>query len=51
MRSLIKFAIGNIKPGTLSAGTVKNNLEGTVERFATRDNTYSPTNWIKGTPA
>ena len=51
MRSSIKFAIRKIKPGSLPAGTVKNNLEGTVERFATRDSVFSLINSIKGTPA
>ena len=32
------FAMHKIKPGTLTAGTVKNNFKGTIERFVASDN-------------
>ena len=35
-----------IKPGTLTAGTVKSNFKETIERFA-----FSFMNSVKGTPA
>ena len=39
--SSINFAMHKIKPGTLTAGTVKTNFKGTTERFATSDNAFS----------
>ena len=30
-----------IKPGTLTAGTVKSNFKGKIERFVERDNVFS----------
>ena len=40
-----------IKPGTLTTGTVKSNVKGTIERFVARDNLFSFTSSFKGTPA
>ena len=40
-----------IKPGTLTAGTVKNNFKGTIERFVASDNAFSFMSLVKGTPA
>ena len=40
-----------IKPGTLTAGTVKSNFKGTIERFVAKDNAFSFMNSVKGTPA
>ena len=38
--SSINFASHEIKPGTLTAETVKNNFKGTIERFAASDNAF-----------
>ena len=38
-----------IKPGTLTAGTVKSNC--TIERFVARDNAFSFMSSVKGAPA
>ena len=40
-----------IKPGTLAAGMVKNNLKGTIERFVASDNPFSFMSSAKKTPA
>ena len=40
-----------IKPDTLTAGTVKSNFKGTVEKFVARDNAFSFMSSVKGTPA
>ena len=40
-----------IKPGTLTAGSVKNNFKGTVEWFVASDNSFSFMSSVKGTPA
>ena len=40
-----------IKPGTLAAGMVKNNLKGTIERFVASDNPFSFMSSVKKTPA
>ena len=40
-----------IKPGTLTAGTVKSNFKGAIERFFARDNAFSFLSLVKGTPA
>ena len=50
-RSSINFAMQKIKPGTLTAGTVKNNFKGTIERFVASNNAFSLMSLIKGTPA
>ena len=51
MRSSINFAGKKIKPGTLTAGTVKSNLKGTIERFVAKDNAFSFISSVKETPA
>ena len=54
LRSSINFAMHKIKPGTFTAGTVKSNFKGTIERFVViRDNAFSLSlmRSIKGTPA
>ena len=40
-----------IKPGTLTAGTVKSNFKGAIERFVARDDAFSFLSSVKGTPA
>ena len=49
LRSLINFAMHKIKPGTVTAGTVKSNFKGTMERFVARDNAFSFMSSVKGT--
>ena len=39
-----------IKLGKLTAGMVKNNLKGTIERFVESDQTFSFMSSVKGTP-
>ena len=39
-----------IKPGTLTARTVKSNFNGAVKRFVARDNAFSFMSSVKGTP-
>ena len=39
-----------IKPGILKAGTVKNNLKGTIERFVASDYVFSFMSSVKGQP-
>ena len=51
MRSSIKFAMHNVKPGALTTGTVKSNFKGRIERFVARDNAFSFMSSAKGTPA
>ena len=40
-----------IKPGTLTAGTVKSNFKKTIERFVARNDAFSFMSSVKGTPA
>ena len=40
-----------IKPGTLTAGTVKSNFRGTIERLVARNNAFSFMSLVKGIPA
>ena len=40
-----------IKPGTLTAEMVKNNLKGTIKRFVASDNAFSFMSSVKETPA
>ena len=49
--SSINFALHKIKPGTLTAGTVKSNFKGAIERFVASDIAFSFIGSIKGTPA
>ena len=51
LHSSINFTIHKIKPGTLTAWTVKSNFKGTIERFVARDNAFSFMSSAKGTPA
>ena len=39
-----------IKPVTLTAGTVKSNFKGTIERLVARNNAFSFMSLVKGTP-
>ena len=48
LRSSINFAMHKIKPGTLTAGTVKSNFKRTVERFVASDNAFSFMSSVKG---
>ena len=41
LRSSIKFSTHKIKPGKFTAGTVKSNLKGRIERYVARDNAFS----------
>ena len=40
-----------IKPGKITAGTIKNNFKQTVKRFVASENAFSFTSLVKGTPA
>ena len=40
LSSSINFAMHKIKAGTLTAGTVKNNFKGPIERFVACDNPF-----------
>ena len=40
-----------IKPGTLTAETVKNNFKRTIKRFVASDKAFSFMSLVKGTPA
>ena len=40
-----------IKQGILTAGTVKSNFKGSIERFVARDNVFSFMSSVTGTPA
>ena len=51
LRSSINFAMHKSKPGTFTAGTVKNNFKGTIEKFVASDNAFSFMSSIKRTPA
>ena len=51
LRSSINFAMHKIKPGTLTARTIKSYFKGTTERFVARDNAFSFMSSVKGTPA
>ena len=51
LRSSVNFAIHNIKPGTLTAGTVKINFKGIVAMFVARHNAFLLTRPVKRTPA
>ena len=50
LRSSISFVMHKIKLGKLTAGMVKNNLKGTIERFVASDKTLSFMSSVKGTP-
>ena len=49
--SSIKFAMHKIKPGTLTAGTVKSNFKRTIEKFVASDNVFPFVSSVKGIPA
>ena len=51
MRSSINFATQKIKPGALTAGTVKSNFKGTIERIVAKDNAFSFISSVKERPA
>ena len=51
MRSSVNFVMHKIKSGTLTAGTVKSNFKGTIERFVARDNSFPFMSLVKATPA
>ena len=51
LRSSINFVFHKTKPGTLAAGTVKSNFEGTIESFVVREIAFSFMTSVKGTPA
>ena len=50
MRLFKNLPIHKIKPGALTAGTVKNNLKGTIERFVASENAFLFMGSVKGTP-
>ena len=49
--SSINFEMHKVKPDALTAGTVKNSFEGTIERSVASDNPFSFMSSVKGTPA
>ena len=51
LHSSVNFAMHKIKPGTLTAGTIKSNFKRTIEKFVKRDNAFSLMSSIKGKPA
>ena len=51
LRSSINFATHKTKPGKITAGTIKNNFKGTIERFVASGNSFSFMSLVKGTPA
>ena len=51
LSSPINFVMRKIKTGTLTAGTVENNMNWTIERFVTSDNSFSFMSSVKGKPA
>ena len=51
LRLSINFAMHKIKAGTLTAGTIKKNFKGIIERFAASDNAFSFMSSVKGTSA
>ena len=53
LRSSIDFVLHKIKPGTLTAGTVKSNFKGTTERLIASDLALVLVflSSVKGTPA
>ena len=40
-----------IKPGKITAGTIKHNFKGTIERFVASANAFSFMSSVKGIPA
>ena len=50
LHSSIIFAMRKINPGSFTAGTIKSNFEGTIERFVAKDNAFSFMSSVKGTP-
>ena len=51
LRSSINFAMHKVKPGQLTAGTIKQNYRGTIDRYVASDNAFSFMSQVKGTPA
>ena len=51
LRSSINFAMHKIKPGTLTAGTVKNSFTGTIGWFVATDDAFLFISLIKGKSA
>ena len=51
LRSSINFAMYKVKPGKSTAGTIKGNFKGTIERLVANDNTFSSMSSVKGTTA
>ena len=51
LRSSINFVMYKIKPGTLTAGTVRTNFKGTIARFQARVNAFSFMSSVKRMPA
>ena len=47
----LSFAMHKIKPDTLTAGAVKINFKGTIEKFFASDNACLFMSSVKGTPA
>ena len=50
LRSSISFAMHKIKAGKITARTITNNFNGTIERFVASDNAFSSKSSVKGTP-
>ena len=51
LRSSINFAMHKIKPGQLTAGTIKQNYRGTIDKYVASDNAFSFMSQVKGTPS
>ena len=51
LRLSINFAMHKIKPGKITAGTIKHNFKGTIERFVASANAFSFMSSVKGIPA
>ena len=51
LRLSISFTVCKIKPGTLTAGTVRSNFKGTIESFLARVNAFSFMSSVKRMPA
>ena len=51
LRSSTSFAMHQSKASTSTAGTVKSNFKGAIQRFVVRDNGFSFMSLVKGNPA
>ena len=49
LQSSISLAMHKVKPGKITAGTIKSKFKGTTERFMASDNEFSFMSSVKGT--